>query len=113
MRNELKNTERTVWYRVFGIPKYRMSPSQFCILPFFYKGAIVDYVDNNTSVFFQLKDSEIFNVVMDPSKGVDNRAIAQAVSRWLPTAAARVRSRIWSSGICGGQNGAGAGFLRV
>jgi hypothetical protein len=40
-------------------------------------------------------------------------AIAQAVSRWLPTAAARVRSRVWSSGICGGQSGAGAGFLRV
>jgi hypothetical protein len=41
------------------------------------------------------------------------RAIAQAVSRWLPTAAARVRARVWSSWICGGQNGAGAGFLRV
>jgi hypothetical protein len=36
------------------------------------------------------------------------RAIAQAVSRWLPTAAARVQSRVWSSWICGGQ-----GFLRV
>jgi hypothetical protein len=36
-------------------------------------------------------------------------AIAQAVSRWFPTAAARV----WSSGICGGQSGAGADFLRV
>jgi hypothetical protein len=36
------------------------------------------------------------------------RAIAQAVSRWLPTVAARVRARVWSSGICGGQNGAGA-----
>jgi hypothetical protein len=41
------------------------------------------------------------------------RAIAQAVSRWLPTAAARVRARVWSSGICGGQSGARAGFLRV
>jgi (2Fe-2S) ferredoxin len=41
------------------------------------------------------------------------RAIAQAVSRWLPTAAARVRARVWSSGICGGQNGAGAGFLFI
>jgi hypothetical protein len=41
------------------------------------------------------------------------RAIGQAVSRWLPTAAARVRARVWSSGICGGQSGAGAGFLRV
>jgi hypothetical protein len=39
--------------------------------------------------------------------------IAQAASRWLPTAAARVRSRVRSSGICGGQSGAGAGFLRV
>jgi hypothetical protein len=41
------------------------------------------------------------------------RAIPQAVSRWLPTAEARVRSRVWSSGICGGQSGPGAGFLRV
>jgi hypothetical protein len=41
------------------------------------------------------------------------RAIAQAVSRWLSTAAARVRARAWSCGICGGQSGAGAGFLRV
>jgi hypothetical protein len=41
------------------------------------------------------------------------RAIAQAVSRWLPTAAARVRARVWSCGICGRQCGAGAGFLRV
>jgi hypothetical protein len=41
------------------------------------------------------------------------RAIAEAVSRWLPTEAARVQSRVWSSGICGGHSGAGAGFLRV
>jgi hypothetical protein len=44
---------------------------------------------------------------------VDGRSIAQAFSRCLPTAAARVRSRVWSSGFCGGQSGAGAGFLRV
>jgi hypothetical protein len=43
----------------------------------------------------------------------DGRAIAQAVNRWLSTAAARVRSLVWSSGICGGQSGVGAGFLRV
>jgi hypothetical protein len=41
------------------------------------------------------------------------RAIAQAVSRWLHTAAARVRSQVRSCGICGGQCGTGAGFLRV
>jgi hypothetical protein len=32
------------------------------------------------------------------------------VSLWFPTAAARVRSRVWSSGICGGQSGAGQVF---
>jgi hypothetical protein len=36
--------------------------------------------------------------------------MAQAVSRWLPTAAARIRTRVWSSEVCGGQSGAGAGF---
>jgi hypothetical protein len=35
-----------------------------------------------------------------PTQG---RAIAQAVSRWLPIAAVRVRARVWSYGICGGQ----------
>jgi hypothetical protein len=40
------------------------------------------------------------------------RDVAQAVSRWLPTAAARVRVRA-ACGFCGGQSGTGAGFLRV
>jgi hypothetical protein len=39
--------------------------------------------------------------------------MAQAVSHWLPTVVARVRTRVWSCGICGGQSGAGAGFLQV
>jgi hypothetical protein len=38
----------------------------------------------------------------------DGRAIAQAVNRWLPTAAARVQIRVQSCGICGGQSDAGA-----
>jgi hypothetical protein len=40
------------------------------------------------------------------------RAVAQAVSRWLPTAAAWVRVRA-TCGICGGQSDTGTGFLRV
>jgi hypothetical protein len=40
-------------------------------------------------------------------------AIAQAVSRWLPTTAAWVRSPIRSRGICGGQSGTVAGVLQV
>jgi hypothetical protein len=35
------------------------------------------------------------------------RAIAQAVSRWLPTVAARVLAQVRSCEICGGQRGAG------
>jgi hypothetical protein len=41
------------------------------------------------------------------------RAMAQAVSRRLPTVTARVRAQLMSSGICDGQSGTGAGFLRV
>jgi hypothetical protein len=41
------------------------------------------------------------------------RPIAQAASRRFPTAAAWVRTQVTSCGICGGQSGTGAGFLRV
>jgi hypothetical protein len=41
------------------------------------------------------------------------RAIAQVVSRWLLTAAARVRTQDQSCGFCDGQSGSGVGFLRV
>jgi hypothetical protein len=37
-------------------------------------------------------------------------AVAQAASRWIPTAAARVRVRA-AFGVCGGQSGTEAGFL--
>jgi hypothetical protein len=42
-----------------------------------------------------------------------SHAITQAASRWLHTAVARVRARVWSCGICGGQSGARTGFFRV
>jgi hypothetical protein len=40
------------------------------------------------------------------------RAVAQAVSRWLPTAAVRIRVRA-ACGVCGGRSGTGADFVRV
>jgi hypothetical protein len=45
-------------------------------------------------------------------KPAPGSAVAQAVIRWLPTAAARVRVRA-ACGVSGGQSGIGAGFLRV
>jgi hypothetical protein len=44
---------------------------------------------------------------------VKGRAITQAVSRWFPTAATRVRARARSCGICGGKSGIGTAFLWV
>jgi hypothetical protein len=41
------------------------------------------------------------------------RDIAQAVSRWLPTATVHVRVQVRSYVICGGQSDTGAGFPRV
>jgi hypothetical protein len=41
------------------------------------------------------------------------RAIAQAISRRLPTAAARARVKVRPCGICGGSSDTGAGFLLV
>jgi hypothetical protein len=41
------------------------------------------------------------------------RAIAQAVSRWLPTATVRGLRPCRHVEFCGRQSGAGAGFLRV
>jgi hypothetical protein len=40
------------------------------------------------------------------------RAVAQAVRRWLPTAATRVGVGA-VCGVCGGQSGTAAAFLRV
>jgi hypothetical protein len=54
--------------------------------------------------------NEFSSLTVGSSKG---RAIAQAVSRRFPTAASRVRAQVRLCGICGGQSGTGARFLRV
>jgi hypothetical protein len=38
-------------------------------------------------------------VLTNDKTNILGRAIAQAVSRWLPTAAARVRARVWQVGF--------------
>jgi hypothetical protein len=58
------------------------------------------YVRYQVTSNFSLK---IFNTLR-------GRAMAQAVSRRLLTAEARVRSRVGSCRICGGQSGTGTGF---
>jgi hypothetical protein len=45
--------------------------------------------------------------------GPQGRAIAQAVSRWLPTAAARVRTRFWQMGFLVDKVALGEFFLQV
>jgi hypothetical protein len=51
--------------------------------------------------------------VLTPSLGYDSPVIAHAVIRLHLTTATRVRSQVRSCGICGGQSGTGASFLRV
>jgi hypothetical protein len=43
--------------------------------------------------------------------GLQGVAIAQAISRRLPTPAARVRAQVKSCGICGGESDTGAVFV--
>jgi hypothetical protein len=57
--------------------------------------------------------STLFSDTLSLCSPLTGCSIAQAVSHWLPTAVAQVQAQVWSCGICGGQNGARAGFLRV
>jgi hypothetical protein len=82
----------------------------FCI----QNGTRVSVDITSESFFFPLGlKGEVQIICFQTYLSRNGRAIAEAISRWLPTAAARVRSQVRSCGICGGQSGAGAGFLRV
>jgi hypothetical protein len=56
---------------------------------------------------------KLVDVTIRYISGPGGRAIAHAISRRLPTAAAWVRPQVRSCGIRGGRSGIGAGFLRV
>jgi hypothetical protein len=63
-------------------------------------------------VLAKIRIASVTNLAMNvPRLKPDiGRTIAQAVSGWLTTAAARVRTRIWSSRICGGEMALGQIF---
>jgi hypothetical protein len=57
---------------------------------------------------FIIASDSLLSCIVNITNG---RAIAQAVSRRLPTAVDRVPSQVRSCGICGGQSGIGENFL--
>jgi hypothetical protein len=71
-----------------------------------HNSCVTCFLESSVILYITVWNKTKFNHVL-------YRAIAQAIIHWLLTAGARVRARVWSSGICGGQSGAGAGFLRV
>jgi hypothetical protein len=58
------------------------------------------HVDQCTAYYWILQNLKcVINQTLSYLLAYLGRAIAEAVSRWLPTAAARVRARVWSCGI--------------
>jgi uncharacterized protein (UPF0335 family) len=66
----------------------------------------VNRVEENIDTTQKSKEA----LLHDSKKVGLGRAMAQVVSRRPLTAKARVRARVNPCGICGGQNGSGAGF---
>jgi hypothetical protein len=78
----------------------------------FYKNININFEETSQSIkqsyrFYKkrLIRTKIVSVDIGPCR-------SSAVRRWLPTAAARVGVQA-ACGVCGGQSGTGAGFLRV
>jgi hypothetical protein len=79
----------------------------FTLWPLYSRGNYTRYALDITSV-----NDSIAKYTRDKTKYTARPCRNSAVRRWLPTAAARVRLRA-ACGVCGGQSGTGAGFLRV
>jgi hypothetical protein len=88
---------------------YLVGQDSFVLYPFQF---IVHEASCLSTLYTNMDATALWSNPLALQKTV-GRAIAEAVSRWLSTAAARVQSRVCTSGICGGQSGVGAGFLRV
>jgi hypothetical protein len=80
----------------------------------------IDGQKNKYSVFHQFliwwlnqSCNRLLSWFYNRSLNQSGRALAQAVSRWLPTASERVQAQVRSYGICGRQSDTGASSLQV
>jgi hypothetical protein len=87
-----------------------MADFMFTMLQTVHCLGYICYISTNVFVFSLRSRSRILWVSISVGNG---RSVARAVSLWLPTTAGRVRAKVRTYGICGGQSGAGARFLRV
>jgi hypothetical protein len=69
-----------------------------------------DLLNIQSSIAFPQR---LYSVQLPKLRASFTRAVAQAVSGRLPITEARVRARVKSCGICGGQSRTGAGFLAL
>jgi hypothetical protein len=77
-----------------------------------YRKDSTTILEYKCSLFLQPPPPRVQTMIHASVTLKEGRVVALAVSRWLPTVAARVRVRA-ACGVCGGQSGTRAGFLRV
>jgi hypothetical protein len=121
-------SERRLFEKVFWIIKFQFRCVSFAVhstmpsvtrymtvnnkLEIKWKEVVVAYFFKVLSKFFLEGLKRTMKNLSQDSR-CRGRAIAQAVSRWLPTAAVRGSRPGRHVGFCGGQSGAVAGFIRV
>jgi hypothetical protein len=82
MRTETDPVSETLCFLLSRVPNYAKNSKNSVILSFKHLNLTVQICGSQNG----LKDGK-------------GRAIAEAVTRWLPTAAARVRARVWQVGF--------------
>jgi hypothetical protein len=114
----LQNQQEQQQWHYFQVASFKAKWGSICTIGFNNKKTSSSGKTKLHTFFRYYKDSKENDA--SNSSSIYGRVFAAAGtclrSRCLATlgvAAARVQSRVWSSGICGGQSGVGAGFLRV